>query len=44
MEITQQLREYAREKGIDEEQAVAAGLLEKSGEFKESGGEIYQAP
>jgi hypothetical protein len=40
-EIPQQLRDYAREKGIDEEQAVAAPRLEKSGEFKEAGGEIY---
>ncbi|MHC5011857.1 MAG: phosphomethylpyrimidine synthase ThiC [Planctomycetota bacterium] len=44
MEITQQLRDYAKQKGLDEEQAVAAGLLEKSGEFRETGGEIYQAP
>ena len=38
---TQQLRDFAKEKGLDEDQAVVAGLLEKSGEFKDSGGEIY---
>ena len=41
MEITQQLREYARELGLDDEEAVAAGLTQKSEEFREAGGEIY---
>lgn len=41
MEITQQLREFAKEKGLDTEEAVAAGLTGKSSEFTEAGGEIY---
>ena len=41
MEITQQIRDFAKEKGLDTEEAVAAGLTSKSDEFKEAGGEIY---
>ncbi len=41
MEITQQVRDYAKEKGLDTEEAVAAGLTSKSDEFSEAGGEIY---
>jgi phosphomethylpyrimidine synthase len=42
MEITQQLRDYARQKGLDTEEAVAAGLTKKSEEFRASGGALYQ--
>ena len=43
MEITQQIRDYAAEKGFaDVDEAIAGGMREKSGEFNESGGEIYQ--
>jgi hypothetical protein len=41
MEITQQLREFAKQKGLDTEEAVAAGLTQKSDEFADAGGEIY---
>jgi len=41
MEITQQIRDYAAEQGLDDEQAVAAGLKEKAGEFRDAGGEVY---
>jgi len=41
MEITQQLREFAEKQGLDDEEAVAAGLTSKSDEFTEAGGEIY---
>jgi phosphomethylpyrimidine synthase len=34
MELTQQVRDYARQKGIDEQTAVAAGMEEKSLEFR----------
>ena len=34
MELTQQVRDYARQKGIDEQAAVAAGMEEKSLEFR----------
>jgi phosphomethylpyrimidine synthase len=41
MEITQQIRDFAKEKGLDTEEAVAAGLTSKSDEFADAGGEIY---
>jgi len=41
MEITQQIRDFAKQKGLDTEEAVAAGLTTKSEEFTEAGGEIY---
>src|SRR5947199_4448371 len=34
MELTQQVRDYARSKGIDEREAVAAGMQEKAVEFR----------
>ena len=37
MELTQQVRDYARQKGIDEQAAVAAGMEEKSVEFLKNG-------
>jgi phosphomethylpyrimidine synthase len=42
MEITQQVREYAAANGLDEQNAVAAGLAEKSAEFREAG-DLYVA-
>ncbi len=41
MEITQQIRDYAAEQGLEDAEAVAAGLEEKAGEFREAGGEVY---
>ena len=40
MEITQQIRDFAAERGVGEEQAVEVGLDEKSAEFRERR-EIY---
>jgi phosphomethylpyrimidine synthase len=42
MRITQDVREYARRKGLDEQQAISIGLQEKAHEFREGGNEIYQ--
>ncbi|HEV8629580.1 MAG TPA: phosphomethylpyrimidine synthase ThiC [Thermoanaerobaculia bacterium] len=42
MEITQQVRDYAREHGVDEAAAVDAGLEEKAREFVEQGSELYR--
>jgi phosphomethylpyrimidine synthase len=42
MEITQQLREYARAQRVDAEVARKEGLEEKSREFRDSGAEIYR--
>ncbi|ELR68167.1 Hydroxymethylpyrimidine phosphate synthase ThiC [Fulvivirga imtechensis AK7] len=42
MKITQDVRKYAEEKGLDnEEEAVQEGMKEKSEEFKQAGSEIY---
>jgi phosphomethylpyrimidine synthase len=42
MKITQDVREYAAQKEIDESKALAIGLSEKAEEFRSSGGEIYR--
>jgi phosphomethylpyrimidine synthase len=42
MEITQQIRDYARQNEISAEEARLAGLRDKSAEFREGGGEIYR--
>ncbi|MCZ6597021.1 MAG: phosphomethylpyrimidine synthase ThiC, partial [Planctomycetota bacterium] len=41
MKITADVRAYAKEHGLDDEEAVEAGLREKSEEFVQTGGEIY---
>jgi phosphomethylpyrimidine synthase len=41
MQITQEVRDYARERGIETGNALEAGLEEKAGEFRELGSEIY---
>lgn len=41
MKITQDVREYAAKQGVDEEDALAKGMAEKSKEFTEKGSEIY---
>ena len=43
MHLTQELREYARTHGLEENAAVDAGLHEKAEEFRERGAEIYVA-
>ncbi len=42
MKITQDVRDYAAKKQLDEQQALVAGMQEKAAEFKKSGAEIYQ--
>jgi phosphomethylpyrimidine synthase len=42
MKITQQVREYARSKGIGEEQAITVGLAEKAHQFRAAGHALYQ--
>jgi phosphomethylpyrimidine synthase len=41
MKITQDVREYAAQKALDEEAALAVGMQEKAQEFKQAGAEIY---
>ncbi len=44
MKITQDVRDYAQQKGIpDPKQAIATGLQEKATEFNTQGGKIYQS-
>ena len=40
MELTQQVRDYARDNDLDEGAAVAAGMEEKSLEFRKRGSRI----
>ena len=42
MKITQDVRAYAEEKGIESAEALEIGMAEKAREFKEKGAEIYQ--
>jgi len=41
MQITQEVREYARRQGVSENEALDAGLRDKSEEFRRAGGRIY---
>jgi phosphomethylpyrimidine synthase len=41
MKITQEVRRFAEEKGLEEEQALREGMREKAEAFKEAGSEIY---
>ncbi|MFN6962553.1 MAG: phosphomethylpyrimidine synthase ThiC [Pyrinomonadaceae bacterium] len=41
MKITQDVREYAAQQGVDEEKALAVGMSEKAKEFVTAGAEIY---
>ncbi|MGC4016077.1 MAG: phosphomethylpyrimidine synthase ThiC [Luteolibacter sp.] len=41
MKITEDVRKYAAEQGLSEEQALQAGMDEKSKEFTEAGAEVY---
>jgi phosphomethylpyrimidine synthase len=43
MKITQDVRDYAAEKGLAVDEAVAAGLREKAEQFRREGGEVYRA-
>ncbi|HWP00670.1 MAG TPA: phosphomethylpyrimidine synthase ThiC [Methylococcus sp.] len=42
MKITQDVRDYAREHGLSDEEALAAGMEEKAEEFVRSGVEVYR--
>ncbi len=41
MKITQDVREYAANQGVAEDEALKLGMAQKSAEFKEKGAEIY---
>ena len=42
MKITQDVRDYAAEKGLSDDQVLAAGMAEKSKEFLDTGAELYR--
>ncbi len=42
MKITQDVRDYAAEHGVDAPQALHEGMAEKAAEFRAGGGEIYR--
>jgi phosphomethylpyrimidine synthase len=42
MKITQDVRDYAREHGVDETGALDEGMAEKAAEFREQGGDVYR--
>ena len=41
MKITEDVRKYAAEQGVAEEEALKKGLEQKATEFAESGTEVY---
>ncbi|MFK8037394.1 MAG: phosphomethylpyrimidine synthase ThiC [Crocinitomicaceae bacterium] len=41
MKITQEVRDYAAQKEIDEQKAFEKGMKEKAAEFKDKGSEVY---
>jgi len=42
MKITQDVRDYAAEKGVSENQALEAGLQQKAQEFRDGGAQLYR--
>ena len=41
MKISEDVRQYAAEQAISEEEAIQKGMEEKSKEFADSGSEVY---
>jgi phosphomethylpyrimidine synthase len=41
MKITQDVRDYAKEHGLDTKKALEVGMQEQSDEFQRKGSEIY---
>ena len=44
MRITQDVRDYAKEHGIEADEALQKGMEAKSREFHEKGGDVYLEP
>lgn len=44
MKITEDVRRYAAEHGVNEETAIEEGLREKAEEFQRAGSELYAKP
>lgn len=41
MKITEDVRKYAAEQGVSDDEALKAGMEQKAQEFAEAGAEIY---
>ena len=41
MKITDDVRKYAAEKGLTDEEAISEGMEEKSRQFSDQGGRLY---
>jgi phosphomethylpyrimidine synthase len=41
MKITQEVREFAAQKGVAEAEALAQGMQTKAAEFQQRGGQFY---
>ncbi len=44
MKISQDVRDYAKEQGISEDEALKAGMEEKAKQFHDKGGDLYLTP
>ncbi len=44
MKITEDVRKYAAEQGVDDQEAIARGMADKAREFVEKGAEVYTRP
>lgn len=44
MKITEDVRRYAAQEGIDETSVIDQGLQAKAREFQETGAEVYSKP
>jgi phosphomethylpyrimidine synthase len=42
MKITQDVRDYAREHGVEATQALTEGMAEKAAEFRDAGNHLYR--
>jgi phosphomethylpyrimidine synthase len=42
MKITQDVRDYAKEHGLDTDEALNEGMAEKAAEFRATGGDVYR--
>jgi phosphomethylpyrimidine synthase len=42
MKITEDVRAFAKQKGLDAQAALQAGMQEKTAEFVQTGGELYR--
>ena len=42
MKISQDVRDYARDKGVQDDEALQLGMQEKAAEFINQGGQVYK--